>query len=103
MEFAVNQDSPEGRTVGSLWLGRDGIPMRRAGKFEMRNDTLTTIDWELRPVEIGEHDAALFEIRHGFTRLSPEPAIPLLGQSRPFSGQLYAFLKAAKPFGTSNR
>jgi len=43
-EFAVNQDSPEGRAVGSLWLGREGIPMRRVGKFEIGNGKLTTID-----------------------------------------------------------
>jgi hypothetical protein len=43
-EFAVNQDSPEGRAVGSLWLGREGIPMTRVGKFEIGNGKLTTID-----------------------------------------------------------
>ena len=72
--------------------------MRCVGKFEIGNGKLTTIDCELRHVEIGEDDAALFEIPRDFTRLPPEPAmIAALSQGRLRSGQLYAFLKAAKP------
>src|SRR5271166_6013998 len=57
----------------------DGIPMKYVGKFETRNGKLATIDWQLRHVEIGREDAALFEVPRGYKKLSPEAAAPLLG------------------------
>ena len=77
--YLVENDSPEGRATGSLWLSRDGIPMKCVGKFETRNGKLSTINWQLRHVKIGRQDAALFEVPRGYKKLSPEAAAPLLG------------------------
>ena len=78
-QYLVENDSPEGRATGSLWLSRDGIPMKCVGKFETRNGKLSTIDWQLHHVKIGRQDAALFEIPRDYTKLPLEAAAPLLG------------------------
>jgi hypothetical protein len=78
-QYLVENDSPEGRATGSLWLSRDGIPMKCVGKFETRNGKLLTIDWQLHHVKIGRQDAALFEVPRYYTKLPPEAAAPLLG------------------------
>jgi hypothetical protein len=78
-QYQVDQNSPEGRATGSLWLSRDGIPMRCVGKFVSRNGKVSTIDWQLHHVKIGRQDAALFEVPRGYTKLPPEAAAPLLG------------------------
>ena len=78
-QYLVEHDSPEGRATGSLWLSRDGIPMKCVGKFVTRNGKLSTIDWQLHHVTIGRQDAALFEVPRGYTKLPPEAAAPLLG------------------------
>ena len=53
--------------------------MRCDGKFEAKNGKTSTLHWELRHVKIGKQDAALFELPHGYAKLSPEAAAPLLG------------------------
>jgi hypothetical protein len=78
-QYLVENDSPEGRATGSLWLSRDGIPMKCVGKFETRNGKLSTIDWQLHHVKIGRQDAALFEVPRDYTKLPLEAAAPLLG------------------------
>ena len=78
-KYAVDENSPSGRATGVLWLSQDGIPMRCDAKFVVKNGKASTIHWELRHVEIGRQDAALFEVPQGYTKLSPEAAAPLLG------------------------
>jgi hypothetical protein len=78
-QYQVDQNSPEGRATGSLWLSGDGIPMRCVGKFVSRNGKVSTIDWQLHHVKIGRQDATLFEVPRGYTKLPPEAAAPLLG------------------------
>jgi hypothetical protein len=78
-KYAVEEDSPAGRTMGSLWLSREGIPMRCDAQFDTGNGKPSTIHWELRHVKLGKQDAALFEIPPGYAKLPPEAAAPLLG------------------------
>jgi hypothetical protein len=78
-QYLVENDSPEGRATGLLWLSRDGIPMKCVGKFETRNGKLLTIDWQLHRVKIGRQDAALFEVPRDYAKLPLEAAAPLLG------------------------
>jgi hypothetical protein len=78
-KYAVEEDSPAGDATGSLWLSRDGIPMKCDGKFVAKNGKISTIYWELRHLTIGRQDAALFEVPRGYAKLPPEAAAPLLG------------------------
>lgn len=78
-KYAVDRDIPEGHLAGSLWLSRDGIPMRCDGSFTRKSGKVSTVRWELRHVEIGRQDAALFEVPAGYSKLSPEAAATLLG------------------------
>jgi hypothetical protein len=78
-EYLVDQNSPEGRATGSLWLSRDGIPMKCVGKFITKSGNFSTIEWQLHHVKVGRQDAALFEIPRSYTKLPLEAAAPLLG------------------------
>ena len=78
-KYSVEEDVPGGRIAGSLWLSRDGIPMKCDGKFEPKSGNSSTIYWELRHVKIGNQDKALFEVPQGYAKLPPEAAAPLLG------------------------
>jgi hypothetical protein len=78
-KYAVTEASPAGRATGSLWLSTDGIPMKCEARFEASNQRVSTLYWELRHVKIGHQDAALFEVPHGYAKLPPEAAAPLLG------------------------
>lgn len=78
-KYAVDEDSAAGHASGLLWLSDDGIPMKCDGKFETKNGKTATIYWELRQVKIGRQDAALFDVPHGYAKLSPQAAAPLLG------------------------
>jgi len=78
-KYAVDKDTPSGRATGVLWLSQDGIPMRCDAKLIEKNGKASTIHWELRHVEIGRQDTALFEVPQGYAKLSPEAAAPLLG------------------------
>ena len=42
MEYLVDQNSADGRTTGSLWLRRDGIPMKCVGKFVTKSGKFST-------------------------------------------------------------
>jgi hypothetical protein len=78
-KYAVEEDSAAGHASGLLWLSRDGIPMKCDGRFEAKGGKISTLHWELRRVKIGHQDAALFEVPHGYAKLPPEAAAPLLG------------------------
>jgi hypothetical protein len=78
-KYAVEEESPAGRAVGSLWISPEGIPMKCEARVEAGNGKVSTIHWELRHVKVGKQDAALFEIPSGYAKLSPEAAAPLLG------------------------
>ncbi len=78
-KYVVAEEVPGGRIAGSLWLSRDGIPMKCDGKFEAKSGKSSTIYWELRHVIIGNQDKALFDVPQGYAKLPPEAAAPLLG------------------------
>jgi hypothetical protein len=78
-KYAVDQATPQGHTVGSLWLSQEGIPMKCDAQFAGRKGKVSTIRWELTHVRIGAQDASLFEIPSGYAKLPPEAAAPLLG------------------------
>ena len=78
-KYAVDESLPEGHATGSLWLSRDGIPMRLDGSFTASNGKISTVRWELRHVRTGPQPAALFEAPQGFSKLPPEAIAPLLG------------------------
>lgn len=78
-KYAVDETVPEGHAAGTLWLSRDGIPMRLAGSFTAPKGKVSTISWELSHVKTGPQPAALFEAPPGYSRLPPEAVAPLLG------------------------
>jgi hypothetical protein len=78
-KYAIDAEIPGGHAFGSLWLSEDGIPMKCDARVEAGKGKVSTIHWELRHLEIGRQDAALFEIPHGYARLPPEAVAPLLG------------------------
>ena len=78
-KYAIDETIPEGHATGSLWLSRDGIPMKLAGSFTRQSGKVSTLRWELSHVKIGPQPAALFEAPKGFSKLPPEAVAPLLG------------------------
>ena len=78
-KYAIDETVPEGHADGTLWLSRDGIPMKLAGSFTAQNGRVSTMRWELSHVKIGPQPAALFEPPPGFSKLPPEAVAPLLG------------------------
>jgi len=78
-KYEVDEEKPQGRAVGSLWLSEEGIPMKCDARLTTDKGKVSTIRWELRHVKIGAQDAALFELPHDYAKLSPEAAAPLLG------------------------
>ena len=76
-KYTIDENLPGGRIAGSLWLSRDGIPMKCDGKFEPKIGKRSTIYWELRDVKLGKQDETLFEVPQGYRKLSPEAAAPL--------------------------
>jgi hypothetical protein len=78
-KYTIEEDLPGGHIAGSLWLSRDGIPMRCDGKFEPDKGRQSTIYWELRDVKLGKQDEALFEVPKGYEKLPPDAVAPLLG------------------------
>ena len=78
-KFSIDDSVPEGHATGTLWLSRDGIPMRLDGSLAKPNGKVSTIRWELSHVRIGPQPASLFEAPQGFSKLPPEAIAPLLG------------------------
>ncbi|HVC51478.1 MAG TPA: hypothetical protein VND87_05620 [Stellaceae bacterium] len=78
-KYAVDETTPEGHAVGTLWLSREGIPMRVAGTFTAPHGHVSSVRWELSHVRIGPQPAALFVPPHGYSRLPAEAVAPLLG------------------------
>jgi hypothetical protein len=77
--YAIDRDLPEGHATGSLWLSRDGIPMKCEARYTARNGKVSTIYWELRDVRIGPQDPSLFVAPADYAKLPPEAAAQLLG------------------------
>ena len=78
-KYAIDETVPQGHAVGTLWLSRDGIPMKLAGTFTKENGKASTIRWELTRVKTGPQPAALFQTPEGYSKLPPEAVAPLLG------------------------
>lgn len=78
-KYAIDEVVPEGHAAGTLWLSRDGIPMRLAGTFTGKNGKTATVGWELAHVKVGPQPASLFEAPNGFSKLPAEAVAPLLG------------------------
>jgi hypothetical protein len=78
-KYDMDEKTPQGRAVGSLWLSQEGIPMKCDARLATDKGKVSTIRWELRHVKIGTQDAALFEVPHDYARLPAEAAAPLLG------------------------
>ena len=78
-KYAIDDGVPEGHATGTLWLSRDGIPMRLDGSFAKQNGKVSAVRWELSHVRIGSQPATLFEAPQGFSKLPPEAIAPLLG------------------------
>ena len=78
-KYEVDEEKPQGRAVGVLWLSEEGIPMKCDATLATDKGKVSTIRWELRHVKIGTQDAALFEIPRDYAKLPPEAAAPLLG------------------------
>lgn len=77
--YAVDAPVPEGHATGSLWLSRDGIPVKCEGRFEASNGKFSTVRWELRHLRLGPQKSALFEVPDGFSKLPAAAVGPLLG------------------------
>src|SRR5205085_634126 len=77
-KYAIAETRPEGSASGTLWLSRDGIPMRLAGTFTATAGKMSTIRWELSHVRIGPQPASLFEPPSGFAKLPPDAVAPRL-------------------------
>ena len=78
-KYAIDETVPEGHATGTLWLSRDGIPMKLAGSFTGQKGKVSNLRWELSHVKIGPQPASLFEAPHGYSKLPPEAVAPLLG------------------------
>ena len=78
-KYAIDKSIPEGHAEGTLWLSRDGIPMRLAGTFTNAKGKVSTVRWELSGVKTGPLPATLFEPPAGLSKLPPEAIAPLLG------------------------
>lgn len=83
VKYAVDVAAPEGRATGSLWLSRDGIPMRADARFRAWDGKVTTLHWQLRHLRIGPQPAALFAVPHGYRLLPAAAVAPLLGLRLP--------------------
>ena len=78
-KYQIDKTIPEGHLSGTLWLSRDGIPMRCDGSYTNRKGKVSTVHWELRHVQIGEQDARLFKVPADYSKLPPQAAATLLG------------------------
>jgi hypothetical protein len=86
-KYEIDKSIPEGHAEGTLWLSRDGIPMRLAGKFTNPKGKVSTVRWELSGVKTGPQPASLFEPPAGMAKLPPEAIAPLLGLKLKKTGQ----------------
>ena len=78
-KYAIDETVLEGHAKGTLWLSRDGIPMKLAGTFTGQKGKVSTVRWELSRVRVGPQPASLFEPPPGLSKLPPEAVAPLLG------------------------
>lgn len=78
-KYEIDETVPEGHATGTLWLSKEGIPMRLVGTFTATKGKVSTVRWELSRVKIGSQSADLFEPPHGYSKLPAEAVAPLLG------------------------
>ena len=78
-KYAIDETVPQGHAKGTLWLSREGIPMKLAGTFTAPKGKVSSVRWELSRVRIGPQPASLFEPPPGLSKLPPEAVAPLLG------------------------
>jgi hypothetical protein len=78
-KYVIDETVPAGEAIGTLWLSRDGIPMKLNGHFKAKNGKVSRVTWELRHVKIGPQPASLFEAPADYSKLPPEAVAPLLG------------------------
>jgi hypothetical protein len=78
-KYDIDETVPEGHAAGTLWLSKDGIPMRLDGTFTATKGKLSTVRWELNHVKVGPQPPDLFEPPHGYSKLPAEAVAPLLG------------------------
>jgi hypothetical protein len=78
-KYAIDETVAEGHAKGTLWLSREGIPMKLAGTFTAPKGKVSTVRWELSRVRIGPQPASLLEPPPGLSKLPPEAVAPLLG------------------------
>lgn len=78
-KYAIDKAIPQGHAEGTLWLSRDGIPMRLAGTFTNAKGKVSRVRWELSGVKTGPLPASLFEPPRGMAKLPPQAIAPLLG------------------------
>ena len=78
-KYEIDETVPEGHAAGTLWLSKDGIPMRLAGTFTATKGRVSAVRWELTHVKVGPQPADLFEAPHGYSKLPAEAVAPLLG------------------------
>jgi len=78
-KYEIDETVPEGHAAGTLWLSKEGIPMRLAGTFAAAKGKVSTVRWELSHVKLGPQPADLFEPPHGYSKLPVEAVAPLLG------------------------
>lgn len=78
-KYEIDETVQEGHAAGTLWLSRDGIPMKLVGSFVAPQGKTTAVRWELSRVKIGPQPAALFEPPKGYSTLPAEALAPLLG------------------------
>jgi hypothetical protein len=78
-KYAIDKTIAEGHAKGTLWLSREGIPMRLTGTFTSPKGRVSQVRWELTHVRTGPQPASLFEPPKGLSTLPPEAIAPLLG------------------------
>lgn len=77
--YAIDETEPDGRAEGTLWLSRDGIPIKLAGTWTDRKDKIVRVRWQLSHVKIGPQPPELFALPRGYSKLPAEAIVPLLG------------------------
>jgi len=75
-KYRIDHAAPDGtRIEGTVWLTRDGIPMRGDGAVVESNGKRTPVSWELSNLVEGPQDPKLFTPPSGYFRL-PAAALP---------------------------
>jgi hypothetical protein len=84
-KYVLDEEKPQGRAVGSLWLSEEGIPMKCDARLATDKGEISTIRWELRHVKIGTQKPALFEIPATTQGCRPPPRYAAGAPHRPIA------------------